>query len=256
MRLTLYILILLLLVACSCSSRNNKIESGNLIPEKDLISIITDLYITNGLLNIPKIRNDFSRIDSIYSYREVIEKHGYKKETMDKTMKYYFVKNPKKLIKIYDQALGKLSEMDSRFQKEEVLLLNRVSNTWTGKDSYSFPPSAGIESTDFDITRAITGVYTISYSVTLFPDDQAVNPRMTAYTCHPDSITTGKKHYLPSINYLKDGQPHIYSINVNMPDISHLHLRGTLYNFDNNPDDSGKHLRIDKISFSYISRAL
>ena len=36
-------------------------------------------------------------------------------------MKYYFIKNPKKLIKIYDQVLGILSEMESLVEKEAVM---------------------------------------------------------------------------------------------------------------------------------------
>ncbi len=255
-RLLLFILIIFSLLTGSCTSRTNKLDRSNLIPEKELISIITDLYITNGLLNIPKIRNDFARIDSISSYREVIEKHGFTKEVMDKTMKYYFIKNPKKLVKIYDQALGKLSEMDSRLQKEEVILQNRGANIWTGKDSYSYPPSRGTESAGFDIAAAVTGMYAISCSVTLFPDDQTVNPRMTAYTINPDSITTGKRYYIPSINYIKDGRPHLYSFPVRIADKSHFSLKGLLYDFDNNPDDSGKHIKIEKISFTFISGAV
>lgn len=255
-RATILILILFSLIAGSCSGRKNKLDRRNMIPERELISVLTDLYITNGLLPLPKINHLYTAQDSISSYREVFEKHGYSKETFDKTMKYYFIKNPKQLIKIYDQALATLSEMEARFEKEVVVLQSRVSNLWTGKDFYLFPDLAGIDSTDFNITAGITGIYTISYTVTLYPDDQSVNPRMTAYTCNPDSIETGKRHYIPTINYIKDGQPHIYSININSGDKSRLHFRGLLYNFDNYPDESGKHLRIEKISFIYSSGAV
>jgi hypothetical protein len=252
-RITILILILFSLIAGSCSSRKNKLDHRNLIPEKEMISVITDLYITDGLIMLPKINHWYNALDSISSYREVIEKHGFTKETFDKTMKYYFIKKPKQLIIIYDQVLGIVSKMESRYEKEVVLLQSRVSNLWPGKDFYSFPDPAGIDSTDFDITVSSIGLYIITYTVTLFPDDQSVNPRMTAYTCHPDSIETGKRHYIPTFNYIKDGQPHIYSINVKAGDKSHLHFRGLLYNFDNYPDDWGKHLSIEKISITYTS---
>ena len=81
----------------------------------------------------------FSSLDSILSYIYIIENHGYSKEIMDKTMKYYFIKNPKKLIKIYDQVLGILSEMESLVEKEAVLTAVHIKNLWTGEEFYSFP---------------------------------------------------------------------------------------------------------------------
>ena len=67
---------------------------------------MTDIHLADGLLILPKIKTMYSSLDSITAYTQIIEKHGYTKEIMDKTMKYYFIKDPKKLNKIYDQVLG------------------------------------------------------------------------------------------------------------------------------------------------------
>ena len=56
-------------------------------------------------------------------------------------MKYYFIKNPKKLNKIYDQVLGIISEMESRIEKEALIEQTRKSNLWTGKEFYAEPSS-------------------------------------------------------------------------------------------------------------------
>ena len=250
-RFALIISVLLLAVAVACSGRKNPIDTRNIIPEKEMPSIITDLYITDGLLTLPNIINLYSHLDTLSCYKEVLKKHGYTKENMDKTLKYYFVKNPRQLIKIYDQVLAILSEMEARYEKEIVIIQSKSSNYWTGDNFYSFPDPSGNNSTDFDITISNAGSYTLSFIVTLYPDDQSVNPRLTAYTCHPDSIETGKRRYLKTLNYIKDGQPHTYMVIIKARNKSDFHLRGSLFNYDNYPDVWGKHLSIAKISYSY-----
>src|SRR5664279_4850146 len=209
-RFAFLILIILSVMAGSCTSRKIKLEKKNLIPEKDIISIMTDIHIADGLLSIPSINSKYSLLDSITSYAQIIQKHGYTKEMMDKTMKYYFIDNPKELNKIYDQVLGILSEMESRVEKESIIVMAHISNLWPGKDFYFFPSLKGNDSTRFDVILPKSGFYNLTFSVTLYPDDQSVNPRPTAYTTPIDSIDSGKKIYAKNINYLKDGRPHIY----------------------------------------------
>ena len=104
----------------------------------------------------------YSPLDSISTYNHIIEKHGYTKETMDKTLKYYFIKNPKKLIKIYDKVLGILSEMESRVQKDITEIKSQTQITF-GQDmiSYSFPDPSGTDSAVFDISLTETRIYTL-----------------------------------------------------------------------------------------------
>jgi len=112
------------------------------------------------------------------------------------------------------------------------------------------------DSTQFDITINKPGTYTLSFSTTLFPDDQSVNPRITAYSCNSDSIDKGKKHFLKTISYLKDGLPHTYTLMLSVPDKSVVRFRGLLYDFDNLPDTREKHVFFDKITFTYSSVAV
>lgn len=256
LRFAFLILILFSLVASSCSGRKNKPDKRNLIPEKELVPILIDIHIADGLLTLPKINFWFSSLDSITSYHQIIEKHGYTKESMDKTMKYYFINNPRRLNKMYDQVLGILSEMESRVEKESIMEQGRISNLWPGRDFYSFPNSTGNDSTLFDITLYRTGIYKLTFSATLYPDDQSVNPRVAAYLSHPDSIETGRRRYIKTIDYIKDGQPHTYTLTVPAPEKTILHLRGWLYNFDNLPYGLEKHVKIENISFTYSSVAV
>ena len=249
------ILIFFSLIVGSCSGRKTKLDKKNLIPEKELISLLTDIHIADGLLSLPKINAWASSLDSISTYYQVIEKHGYTKEIMDKTMKYYFLNDPKKLNKIYDQVLGILSEMESHVEKESNAVLARITNKWPGKEFYSIPSLSGNDSTQFDITISSGGTYSLSFSFTLFPDDQSANPRPSVYSCYPDSVDSGKRNYIKSINYIKDGRPHTYKLFFTLPTNQVHHLRGWLFDFDNLPNGIEKHFKIDNISLTFSSLA-
>jgi hypothetical protein len=255
-RFTTLIFILFLMSAGACTSRNKKLDSRNLIPKKELTSIITDVYITDGLMTIPKIRYFYVPADSLSSYKSVIEKHGYTKEAMDNTISYYYIKNPKALIEIYDQVLATLSEMETRYEKEIGILQSRAINLWTGETTYSLPDPAGNDSAAFDVGLKNPGVYYFSFTATIFPEDESLNPGFRAYVCNSDSLSTGKKRFLKQVKYVKDGQPHNYNITINCSDMPGHNFRGLFYSIDNNPDYSGSHLIIENISYSLTSGAL
>ena len=247
-RSIILILIISGLATISCSSRKHKLDRRNLIPEDELVSVLTDTYLTDGLLSIPKIQRTIHALDSVSTYYHVIEKHGYSKEVMDKTLKYYFIKNPKKLIKIYDKVLGILSEMESRIKKNIAMTAEHTRNLWPGLPFYSFPDPSASDSTKFGITIREKGIYELTFTVILSPDDQSANPGITAYSCHPDSIETGKRAYINPLHYVKDGLPHSYSILFTVPEAKSLYIGGCLYDFENNPGDWEKHIIIRNIS--------
>lgn len=237
------------ITAISCSSRKNKLDRSGLIPRKELTDIITDLYITDGLMTSYSVRQRYTPPDSLAAYRDVIMKHGYTKEAMDKTLRFYIVKRPKKLIQIYDQVLARLSEMDSRFEKEATSQQSKLGNMWRGFEVYASPDTRS-DTTLFDINAPALGTFTITFNVTVFPDDMTAKPVFSAYTCNPDSIENGKRYYIKALPYIKDGQPHKYKYQVNVTNESHQHLRGWLY-YSENPVTAEGHYIIDGIMFTY-----
>lgn len=255
-RLALFILILFSLIEGACSRRTDKLDHSYMIPEKELVSILTDIYISDGLLTLPKIHDMYSSLDSVTAYIQVIEKHGYSKATWDKTLKYYFIRKPKTLINIYDKVLGILSERESLEEKAVLVEQARISNLWKGKDLYYYPELSTTDSTRFDLNLTVAGTFALEFTTTLFPDDQSLNTRLNAYTCNADSLETGKKKYVRAINYIKDGRPHTYRIVISVPEKSKLQFRGNLFYFDNHPDDGEKHMIIRTISFTYSSVVL
>ncbi len=256
MKFALYILFILSLLTVSCSSRNTKLDTKNLIPEKELISLLIDIHLTDGLLSIPYINTSYSALDSITPYLQVIEKHGYTKRIMDNTMKYYYLKNPKKLNQIYDIVLGKLSEMESLVEKESYIEQARLSNLWHGKDFYAQPSLNDIDSTEINFTATNQGFYNLSFTTTVYPDDQTVKSRFTVYSVSPDSLETGKKSYLNTIRYIKDGAPHMYHLTLKVPSNSSLHFGGSLFDSDNHMEGIEDHYMIENISITYSTLAI
>jgi len=242
-------------MAGSCTSRRSKLDSRNLIPAKELVSVLVDIHLTDGLITIPKINAWASKLDSITTYYQVIEKHGYTKQMMDRTLNYYFVNDPKELSKIYDQVLGILSEMESRAARESTSEQAHNSNIWPGKDFYTWPGVSYRDTTLFDVTLTKPGIYTLTFTVTLFPDDQSLSPRPTIYSCPADSINNGKKSYQKSIPYIKDGMPHIYYFNLKVFS-KPRHIRGWLYDYENRPEGLNKHIQIENISLALTTASL
>ena len=244
-------LIALSLLNSSCESRRTRIDRKNLIPENELVPLLTDIYLTDGLIGMPRIIMKYPPIDSLSTYTNVIEKHGYTKEALDKTLKYYFVKNPKKLIKIYDRVLSRLSKMESLIQKELARSRSKTGNLWPGQDSYSFPDPDASDSTSFSLLFKQPGYYTLTFSAILFPDDQSLNPHLIAYSCNSDSLETGRRRYVKPVCYIKDGREHKYSVVFSIPPKTPTQIRGSLYESDNFPGEWGKHMAIQNISFVY-----
>ncbi len=255
-RVIFFILISVSVITVACTNRKNKLDKKNLIPEKELVSILTDIHLADGLLTLPSVNSWASSMDSITSYYQIIEKHGYTKENMDKTMKYYFLDDPKKLNKIYDEVLGILSRMESRVDKDEAMIQQRLANLWQGKEYYAIPSVSGIEYPVFDTIFYRPGFYTLTYSVTLFPDDQSVNPRAIAYSTPADSSDTGKRKYYTSAGYLKDGQPHSYSIVFIVPANEIRHVKGCLLERNTNPSGPERHILIDNILIRFTLMAV
>jgi len=251
--MTRYVLSVILafsIVAGSCTGRKNKAVHKDIIPEKDLISILTDVHLADGLLSIPEIKHKFYRGDSLSSYIEIIEQYGYTKPQMDRTIRYYFIKKPKKLVKIYDKVLGGLSELESRVEKEYSAFIKEGLNIWPGKPYYLYPCPYCEDSTWFDFPLDYNGLCYLKFTITVFPDDQSVSPRLDLFLSHSDTAGIEKRDYFSALPYLKDGQPHTYVIRLipNLP--PPVRLKGWFMNQEETSPFKEKHFRVENIILS------
>jgi hypothetical protein len=246
-RYFIFFLVAFPVIAGSCSGRKNQAERKDIIPEKDVISILTDVYLADGLLAIPEIRYKFTEGDTLSSYIDVIEKHGYNKPQMDRTMRYYFVKKPKKLLKIYDKVLGKLSEMESMVDRELPGFGSRLTNVWQGRQSYSFPDPSCEDTTWVDFSASFYGTYYLKFTLTIYPDDQSVNPALGLFFSITDTAGEEKRIRFSSIPFIKDGRPHNYNITLVQDLIGPVRLKGWFIDHENASPYRQNHHIVDNI---------
>jgi hypothetical protein len=249
----LFAIITLTLFACSGSGE--KVKRSQLIPSKEVVSILTDLYLADGLLILSPVRALYSKKDSSTSYMEIIEKHGYTKELMDKTMKYYFSKDPKKLEKIYDDVLARLSEMQSRLVIKTPTVVPGISyDLWTTQNNYSVPEAGVNNPIFFSIPVKDTGLYELSMVTAVYPDDQSLNPRINVFFWHADNSETGVRDYWTSVNLPKDGERHNYILSKRLTDTTFTHFNGWLLYSDSKTGRWEKHAIIEAISLRKVTK--
>ncbi len=210
----LLVVLIFAVIILSCTGRKNKTEHRDLIPENELISVLTDIYMADGLLSLPKINNLYAGIDSVTAYKQVIEKHGFTQAQLDRTIRFYFIKKPKRFIRIYDKVLGRLSEIQSRIDKEYPVPRPDQANLWQGRPFYSISSPHEAENPEINFQIPVSGFYTLKFNLTIYPDDQLPAPRLDMFIYGVDTASAGEKFYFPSMPFIKDGLPHTYKSTV------------------------------------------
>jgi hypothetical protein len=238
-RLILFILIALSLFV-SCNNEKNKP-----IPDNDLVDILTEIYVANGLLAIPPVRTQFSYKDSTANYQDIIQSHGYTKERMDKTIRHYFEKKPKKLENIYDQVLTRLNEKQALLEKD--IAPKVVPELWTGPTNIAVPESGINDPVWFSIPIKDTGNYMLDFTTVVYSDDQSLNPKVIVFFWHADSSKTGFRINWPGLDLPKDGQWHNYLLSKRNSDTTITHISGWLLDSDPKGGRWEKHAKIEKI---------
>jgi hypothetical protein len=244
----IYQLLLIMLIFLSLVySCNNKVDKNKLIPVKDLVDVLTELYIADGLLAYPPIRMQFSAKDTIANYLDILKRRGLSKERMDITMKYYFEKKPKKLENIYDQVLTILNEKQSLLEKENITPPKAPLNLWTGPENFAVPESGVKDPVWFSMPISDTGNYVFEFTTVVYPDDQSINPRVTVFFWHADTSKAGVRINWTSTDLPKDGQRHSYSLSGRNTDSTITHVNGWLLDSDPQEGRWGKHAKIEGI---------
>jgi len=211
-RYILPVLIACLLSAASCTGRKSKSGHKDIIPVKDLTSILAEVYLADGLLTIPQIRYKFTEGDSLDTYIDIIERHGYTIQAMENTMKYYFVRKPKNLLKIYDKVLGQLSEMESRVDRDMQNYGVRQTNIWPGEPYYSFFGNHNKDTAWIDLSSNFYGTLSLKFTLAIYPDDQSAAPVLGLWFSQTDSAGNETKVTFPRLPFIKDGHPRDYII--------------------------------------------
>ena len=132
----------------------------------------------------------------------------------------------------------------------------RLSNLFTGKDFYA-NPSSGSDTARFEQELNHPGLYSLSFSVTMYPDDQSYKPRAMIYSFSADSLGTGNPRFFQSPVFMKDGQRHNYVITIRVAD-EYLprHIVGWLHTGEYLQTGRENHFLIEDILLSHTIEPL
>ncbi len=220
-----------------------------LIPEETLVRILTDTYLTSGMMDIREMRETWGQRDSLQNYIDVIKSYGYTNEQLETTMKYYFSNKPKKLAKVYDRVTGNLLELETKVQSEKVQQDSIAGeNLWKGKATYSFPEDFAIDPVWFDIPADAPGEYILRADIQVFNDDRSLDPRVTVYFSTTDSLGVEVRDDWREVRFEKNGQVQKIEISKTLEVAGMTHIKGWLMNHTNQEVKWQKHARISNIS--------
>jgi len=220
------VLVACLLATASCTGRKSGAGHKGIIPEKDLTSILAEVYLADGLITIPEIRYKFTEGDSLDTYIDIIERYGYSKQAMDNTIRYYFVRKPKSLLRIYDKVLGQLSEMESIVDRDMQNFGVRQMNIWPGEQFYSFFGMHNEDTACFDFSSNFYGTLSLKFTLAIYPEDQSSGPVLGLWFSQTDSAGIEKRIGFPPVPFVKDGHPRDYNIPLVQTLAGTVRLRG------------------------------
>lgn len=110
-----YIILLAIFMLSGCD--NNKVPDY-VIPPDDMVSILVDIHLTDGMMSSHQVRREIAREDSANIYNILLHNYGYSRHDFDTSL-YYYGKNMALYDKIYGDVLNQLNEMET-YLKEQV----------------------------------------------------------------------------------------------------------------------------------------
>lgn len=101
-------------------SCNRQQVPENVIPFDDMVDIIVDIHITDGIVTTSKIRRQLIANDSTNFYNAIFDNYSYTRKDFDTSL-YYYSKNINQYDLIYDEVLNRLSKIESELKENKKL---------------------------------------------------------------------------------------------------------------------------------------
>lgn len=241
------ILFIILLIPCSCKNESDEFGKDDAIPYNELINILTDLYIADGLLNHNPIRSVYSEKDTTENYHDVIAKFGYSKYDVDESINYYFVEHPKKLEEIYDKVIENLSSLEADVMQTQFGA-NINKNLWNGERTYNLPDHGLENPVEFNTELRGPGTYILTARYTVHKDDQSIDPHILIWFWYDDGSEEGNITYWEKTVLEKTSKSKVISLTATLNDPKVTHLRGRLFNHTDQTGHWEKHAHITNIT--------
>jgi len=110
-----YLTLLFIVFVFSCGIQDK--TPKDIIPKEEMIEILVDIHIMDGMFTSNKVRKSYANKDSVNYYEKIFENHGISRKDFD-TSVYYYSHNINEYNKIYIEVLNRLSERETRVKEE------------------------------------------------------------------------------------------------------------------------------------------
>ena len=236
--------LLLLIFLASCTGRV-------LIPKNDFILILTDIYLSKAYLSSVAVFNAHWQ-DTIPYNQHIVERYGYQWAQFDSTVSWYCSK-PAKFQEIYETVMNNLNELDKIISEE----LDPPSELWKGKNAYFLPADGGRDSIEANVLLKGVGSYVVSARIRVYPQDNAIEPRIELYLWRSDTTAIGVHDTLWLRPLQKDGLMYEYRMEKTLlPGNEFTHIKGNWLHSNGNDADTpwSKRAEIKDISVYHIPK--
>lgn len=247
MRKTVALFAILVTIITSC-------KNNDIIPEKEMVDILTKVFLTDATVISTHLKRPLSKQDTIDYYAWAYVPLGYTEVQFENSITHY-TNNPEILNKILDKVINEISRIETELGPKQTsqgeVSTEAIPNLWTEKGSW-FLPADGIQSAvNYKIPVVGLGLYKISAEVKVFSDDESLNPRLTTFFYFDDGKEHGNRSSIKSLNYTKDGETRIVSLDNMLTNPSVTHIMGWLMDHSGQGGNWRKHSELTNISVSF-----
>ncbi|MDY0201254.1 MAG: DUF4296 domain-containing protein [Bacteroidales bacterium] len=224
------------------------------IPEKDMVKILAEVFITDAVVASSRNSFEFSKRDSIEYYAPIYSKMGYTDKQFMATMSYFF-NNPEVFDSVLDKVVNRLSVMEAELEasiaKEIVkpITVNVDSlNLWKQKTTWAFPADSDQDSLYFKIPIEEPGTYTLSALVKVLPNDESIEPRSSIWLTRD---STGVRDNIKMEQYTRNGKAIDITLSLSVTDSTYTHIEGFVLGHIPQYGDWKKFAEVSDIEITY-----
>ena len=219
-------LLISLILTASCSN-------DVLIPRKDFISILTDMYLSKSYFSTEGIYNARWQ-DTIPYNRHIVTRCGYEWAQFDSTVSWY-CSRPKKYQEVYETVMANLNELDKKVSEE----LDPPSELWTGKKTLYLPADVQPDSVPANVLLKGVGTYVLKAKIRIYQQDESLNPSIALYLWRSDTTANGVRDTLWMMPQIKDGLLYEYRMEKTLlPGNEFTHIKGNWLQYSRNSMDT------------------
>ena len=205
----------------------NSCKNDVLIPKKEFISILTDIYLSKSYFSSEGIYHARWQDSIPYNYH-IVERYGYDWAQFDSTVSWY-CSRPKKFQEIYETVMVNLNELDRVLSEE----LDPPSELWKGRNTFFLPADDRKDSIPANVLLKGVGSYVLSAKIRIYPQDETIDPRIGLYLWRSDTTAFGVRDTLWIMPVRKDGLLHEYRMEKTLlPGNEFTHIKGNWLQYD------------------------